>query len=64
MPGIKFICTVKLIYSNRTVTVKWCLASFNFYTIAYLAFSYGYWNMHVHNISLAIAAISTECVAV
>ena len=51
------------IYSNRTVTIKWCLASLNFYTIAYLAFSYGYWNVHVHNISLDVAAISTECIA-
>ena len=60
-----FIRTVETsIYSNRTVTVKWCLASFNFYAIAYLAFSYGYWSIHVHNISLAVAAISTGSIAV
>ena len=38
------------------------LASFNFYAIAYLAFLYGYWNVHVYNMWLAVA-ISTECIA-
>ena len=62
---MKFIRAVKDRYTLiRTVTVKCCLASFNFYTIAYLAFSYGYWNVHIHNISLAVAAVSTECIAV
>ena len=52
----------RLIYSNRTVTVKCCSASFNFYAIACLAFSYGFWNMHVYNIWLVVA-LSTECIA-
>ena len=34
----------------------------NFYAIAYLAFSYGYWNVHVYIIWLAVT-ISTECIA-
>ena len=65
MPSMIFVQVVKrLIYSNRTVTIK-CynyLASFNSYVITYLAFSYGYWNVHVHNIWLAVA-IPPECIA-
>ena len=38
------------------------LTSLNFYAIAYLAFSYGNWNVHVYNIWLAVA-ILTECIA-
>ena len=48
----KYVCMVNLFYTRvhtKTVTIK-CLASFNFYAIAYVAFSYGYWNVHVYNI--------------
>ena len=55
-----FIYAVKRsIYSNRTVTVKCCLTSLNFYAIAYSTF-FGSWNVYVYNIGLAVA-ISTEC---
>ena len=54
-----FIHVVKRsIYSNRTVTVKCCLASFNFYAIAHLAFSYGYWSVYIYNICIATITIA------
>ena len=61
MSSIIFVHAIKrLIYSNRTVTIK-CLSSVNFYAITYIAFSNSYWNVHVYYILLAVA-VSTVCI--